>query len=131
MNQMVTEKAEQDVRNLSAEWAASERQGDTASMQHTLTDDFVGIGPRGFMLSKDEWIQRFTSGNLKYESLEWNEVRVRAYGDAAVVTGRASQKVRYQDQTMESDLRTTLVWIKQQGHWRLASWQASPILGRP
>ena len=83
------------------------------------------------MLTKDEWVQRFSSGDLKYESLEWDEVKVRSYGDAAVVTGREKQKVRYQNQPMESELRTTLVFVKQQGQWRLANVQFSPVLGRP
>ncbi len=131
MNPMVIEKTEQDVRKLVAEWAAAERKGDSASMQRTLTDDFVGIGPRGFMLSKDEWIQRFASGNLNYESLELDEVSVRAYGDAAVVTGRDRQRVKYQNQPMDSELRIMQVWIRQQGQWRLAGLQYSPILGRP
>jgi hypothetical protein len=32
---------------------------------------------------------------------------------------------------MESDLRTTLVFVKQEGHWQLANVQFSPVMGRP
>ncbi len=32
---------------------------------------------------------------------------------------------------MESELRTTLVWVKQNAGWLLASAQMSPILGMP
>ncbi len=44
-----------------------------------------------------------------YDYLEWDEVNVCSYGDAAVVTGRGRQKANYQGQPMESELRTTLV----------------------
>ncbi len=128
---MAQNNTEQDLERLAEDWASSERRGDTAFMQRTPTGDFAGIGPRGFMLAKDEWLERFTSGRLKYEYLEWDEVKVRVYGDAAVVTGRVKQEVSYQGQGMESDLRTTLVFVKQQGNWLLASLQFSPILGRP
>ncbi len=131
MNQKVIDNTIEDVKRLAKEWAASERRGDTAFMQRTLADDFVGIGPRGFMLAKNEWLQRFTSGALKYEYLEWDEANVRVYGDAALVTGRERQKVNYQGQPMESELRTTLAFVKQQGRWLLAGLQLSPILGRP
>ena len=47
------------------------------------------------------------------DRMEWDEVSVRSYGDAAVVTGRQHQKVKYQEQAMESELRTALVWVKQ------------------
>ncbi len=131
MDGVAGNRAEHDLEQIAEAWATAERDGDTAFMQRTLADDFEAIGPRGFMLNKEQWLQRFQSGNLKYECLEWDEVTVRPYGDAAVVTGRERQKVNYQGQPMESELRTTLVWVKQGGHWLLANAQMSPILGMP
>jgi DNA-binding NarL/FixJ family response regulator len=37
------------------------------------------------MLMKDQWLERHESGKLRYESIGWDEVQVRIYGDAAVV----------------------------------------------
>lgn len=45
-----------------AAWAAAERDGDTAFLADQLTDDFVGVGPWGFELSKEDWIARFAGG---------------------------------------------------------------------
>ncbi len=131
MDRVTDDRVAQDLKQIAQDWATAERNGDTAFMQRTLTDDFEAIGPRGFMLKKEQWLQRFQSGSLKYEYLEWDEVTVRPYGDAAVVTGRERQKVNYQGQPMESELRTTLVWVKQDGGWLLANAQMSPILGAP
>lgn len=82
------------------------------------------------MLTKSEWLQRIESGSLKYESLTWDEAKARLYSDAAIVTGRAMQKVNYQEQVMEAQLRTMLVFVKQEGRWWLAGVQFSPITGR-
>ncbi len=131
MDRVADDRVKQDLTRIAEEWATAERSGDTAFMERTLADDFMAIGPRGFVLTKEQWLQRFTSGSLKYEYLEWDEVNVRSYGDAALVTGRERQKVDYQGQGMESDLRTMLVWIKDDGRWLLANAQMSPILGRP
>ena len=131
MNRADATHVEREIAQISEYFAAAERQGDTAYMQRTLTDDFLAVGPRGFTLNKEQWLQRFTSGSLKYEYLEWDEANVRTYGDAAVVTGRERQKVNYEGQGMEMELRTTPVWVKQNGRWLLASAAMSPILGAP
>jgi ketosteroid isomerase-like protein len=131
MNQADVTRVDQELMQIAEGFAAAERQGDTAYMERTLTGDFLAIGPRGFLLNKEQWLQRFTSGSLKYEYLEWDEANVRTYGDAAVVTGRERQKVTYQGQGMEMELRTTLVWVKQSGRWLLASAAMSPILDAP
>ena len=130
MNTTTTNTTEQSLNKLAQDWAAAELRGDTAFLERTLADDFVGIGPRGFMLTKDDWLQRIKSGDLKYESLNWDEAKVRLYDKAAIVTGRAMQKVNYQGNVMEARLRTTLVFVNQQG-WQLAGLQFSPIVEGP
>jgi ketosteroid isomerase-like protein len=129
MNPITANNMEQELKKLSEEWAAAELRGDTAFLGRTLADDFVGIGPRGFMLTKEDWLQRITSGALKYDGFDWDEVQVRAYGDAAIVIGRQAQKARYQDRPIEGEFRTTLVFVRQQGGWLLAGLQLSPIAG--
>jgi ketosteroid isomerase-like protein len=122
-----------DLEKLGQAWAAAELRGDAAFLGRTLTDDFIGIGPRGFMLTKEQWLGRYASGSLRYDSFSWDEVRVRVYGDAAVLTGRQSQSgvVRPpgtdRDQDVTAQLRATLVFVKQNGDWRLAGLHLSPI----
>ena len=69
-------------------WAAAERDGDAATTDRLLTDDFVGIGPVGFELPKQAWLQRQTSGDLHYDDLSLDEVTTREYGDCAITTAR-------------------------------------------
>jgi ketosteroid isomerase-like protein len=116
---------------LSSEWAAAELRGDTPFLQYTLADDFVGIGPRGFMLTKDQWLARHQPGDLKHESFTWDEVNVRLYGDAAVATSRQGMKGTYQVQEVEGRFRVSQVFVKQNVRWLLAAIQLSPMAGGP
>jgi len=123
------------VEKLAEEWAAAELRRDTSSLAEILADDFVGIGPRGFTLTKGQWLSRHDTGSLGYEAFGLDEMEVRSYGDAAVMVCRQSAEGVYEDENGRFDIsyqfRATLVFVRQGGRWQLAGLQLSPILGRP
>ena len=123
------------LKRLIEEWAAAELRGDTDFLERALADDFVGVGPRGFMLTRQQWLSRHETGKLKYESFELDEVETRSYGDSAVTVCRQAAAGVYEDENVRYDirdrLRATLILVKQRGRWLLAGLQLSPILGRP
>ncbi len=123
------------VEKLAEEWAAAGLRGDTYSLAEILADDFVGVGPRGFTLTKGQWLSRHDTGSLGYEAFGLDEMEVRSYGDAAVMVCRQSAEGVYEDENGRFDIsdqfRATLVFVRQGGRWQLAGLQLSPILGRP
>jgi ketosteroid isomerase-like protein len=125
----------EELTRLVDNWANAELASDTNSLRATLADDFVGVGPRGFQLTREQWIDRHESRSLRYESFGLDEVGVRPYGDAAVVVCRQDADGVYEDDNGRYDIheqfRATLVFVRQQGRLRLAGLQLSPILGRP
>lgn len=125
----------QDVITLGENWAAAELRGDTTSLGEILAEDFVGVGPRGFMLTREQWLSRHDAGSLRYEAFGLDEVQARLYRDAAITVCRQSARGVYEDENGRFDLddqfRATLVFVKQGEGWRLAGLQLSPILGRP
>ncbi len=127
---MNREQIEQEVLRLADAWTTAELRGDTAFLETLLTDDFIGIGPLGFMLTKQEWLARHRSGDLKYEAFTLDEVKVRVYSDAAVLTGRQVQNAAYRGNPLPGQFRTTLVFVQQLEQWRLAGLQLSTI-GQP
>ena len=82
------------------------------------------------MLTKQEWLARHQSGDLKYASFSLDEVKVRVYNDAAILIGRQVQNGTYRGNSIQGQFRTTLVFVQQQGQWRLAGLHLSPI-GQP
>jgi ketosteroid isomerase-like protein len=120
-----------DLDTLLATWVDAERDGDAATTDRLLTDDFVGIGPVGFVLSKPAWLQRLTSGSLHYDSLGLTEVATRMYGSCAVTTARWNAKGTAQGHPLPEATRATLVSVSNDGDWRLGGIHFSFIAGTP
>ena len=82
-----------------------------------------------------QWIARHDTGSLEYRSFGLDEAEVRTYGDAAIVVCRQTAAGVYEDENGRYDIderfRATLVFVRQEGNWRLAGLQLSTILGRP
>jgi ketosteroid isomerase-like protein len=123
------------LEKLGEDWAAAELRGDTASLGRMLAEDFIAVGPRGFMLSREQWLSRHGSGSLTYKTFEWDEVEVRVHGDAAVMIGRQTASAVYQDgdvrHEIEDQFRTTLIFVEEEGRWLLLGLQLSTIAGPP
>lgn len=123
------------LEKLGEDWAAAEGRGDTGFLARVLADDFVAVGPRGFMLTKEQWLSRHDAGNLVYESFEWDEVRVRVHGGAAVMIGRQTAEGRYEDGDVRHEIRdqfrASLVFVEGEKGWLLLGLHLSPIAAPP
>src|SRR4051812_13741089 len=101
------------LERLGQDWAAAELGGDTTVLGRILAEDFVAVGPRGFMLTREQWLSRHDSGSLTYTVFEWDEVSVRVHGNAAVMVGRQTASAVYQDGDVKHEIqdqfRATLV----------------------
>ncbi len=117
---MNREQIEQEVAQLADAWATAELHSDTAFLKKLLVEDFVGVGPLGFLLTKQEWLARHQSGDMKYDVHTLDEVRVRTYTEAAIVIGRLTQQATYRGNPINAQMRTTLVFVRQYEQWHLA-----------
>ena len=122
---------ESDIEGFLAEWTAAERSGDAAALDKLLADDFTGVGPLGFTLSKQDWLDRHAAGDLTYRTFELADIAVRRYGDAAVVIAQQSAAGAYRGREVPGDLRVTLVVTDASGSRQLASAHMSFIAGTP
>ena len=113
--------SDHDINAFLATWADAERAGDAVTTDRLLTDDFVGIGPVGFVLPKPAWLHRQTSGGLRYDALSLDEVATREYGDCAITTARWNARGTAQGHPIPESTRATLVSIKEPDGWRMAT----------
>src|SRR5437879_12315879 len=80
------------------EWRTAELRGDVAVLDRILAADFIGIGPRGFVLNKQSWLGRHASGDFKYLNLEQRDPILRTYTDSAILFVTEESKTMYMGQ---------------------------------
>ena len=120
------------ILDLGRRWADAERRADIAALDALLADDFVAVGPRGFVLNRQQYLEPRRSGDLKTDALSWQDVSVRDYGAAVVSVGIVTQQAAYQGQDASGRFRVTQVAVQKAGRWQLAGIQFSgPISDGP
>jgi ketosteroid isomerase-like protein len=113
-------------------WTDAEERGDTGTLAELTTDDFTLVGPVGFVLGKQQWLDRYASGSFRTDSLSWDEVAVRDYGDAAVAVGKQTQRAEFQGNRADGEFRTTHVFVRgADGTWRMAGLHIGMLGGPP
>jgi ketosteroid isomerase-like protein len=122
---------EQVIRQLDHERIQAQIGADAVALDRIYANDFIGIGPSGTVRTKPQVISDFTSGDLKFQSITTDDVRVRVYGNTAVETGRSIMSGQDKGKTVPPDNRFTRVWVKQQGRWRLVANHYSSLITRP
>jgi ketosteroid isomerase-like protein len=121
------------VLDLVERWAAAEQQNDADLLGGLLADDFVGVGPFGFVLTREQWLARFGNG-LVNRSFRIEDPQVRDYGTAAVVVAALAQEMSWQGDDNSGRYRITLVTARSPERWLLASVHIGPLQippGRP
>lgn len=123
--------AEAEVHQLGQRWADAERRGDADDMEPLLADDFVLVGPLGFVLDRGQYLGSRRSGDLRHASFAWEEAQVRVYDQAAVAVGTQTQQTTYQGRDASGRFRATQFTVQRDGRWLLAGMHLSPIAQPP
>ncbi len=108
-----------DVLDLVGRWAEAEQDNDAGRLERLLADDFVGVGPLGFVLDRGQWLARFGDG-LENRAFTVEDPQVRDYGDAAVVVGVLAQETSFGGRDNSGRFRLTLVAVRPADRWLLA-----------
>ena len=101
--------------------------GDVAALDRMTSEDYTFITLRGELRTKSDILKGFASGSFHYESRQISDLKVRVYGDTAIVTGRSMQKGMENGKDYSGDYRFTRVYVKEKGHWVTVALQTTLI----
>ena len=112
---------------LETEWSAAILAADLATLERILADDFVQVGAFG-SFDKKQAIADLRSGKYKVTSMSPpRDMKVRFFGDVAVVTGAGEEKSTFQGKDTSGTWVWTDVWVKRKGRWQAVASQATPV----
>ena len=123
-----TEKAAQNsadekaVTQLVHEWLDALVKADLATLDRIIADDYIVTNSDGSVLGKQS-----LDPLIKFESATVEDLKVRLYGEAAVVTGTTTYKGSFNGRAFNSRGRFTDVWLKREGRWQVVASQESAL----
>jgi hypothetical protein len=120
--------AEQEILQLEHGIAEAVVKKDTAFVDRVWGDDFFYTGIRGELKGKADILAELKTGDLVFDVMEFDDIKVRVYGETVVVTGRATTKGRSPQGEITGVFRYTRVYVNRQGQWRLVAFQGTPIV---
>ena len=118
---------EQAVRQLLNDISAALERSDIAALDRIYADDYTLVNESGVLGTKAPRLAAIESGELKYESVGFDEVNVRMYGNTAVATYRVTSKGQSKGQGIGGQFRATSTYVKLKGRWQLVAAQVTRI----
>jgi ketosteroid isomerase-like protein len=106
-------------------WNAAHRTGDADALDRLWASDLEIDVPGMAPMTKAEALAFARTGRMRFERYETSQVKVRTYGDTAVVTGRLQRTRSVDNRQRADDWRFTKVYTRQAGTWRVVSFHAS------
>ena len=106
-------------------------KADTTFLANVLADDWMRINSKGIVQEKDSLLKELKEGFTKFNAMDASEVKVRVYGDTAVVTGRyvAEYQFRGREGVTELDVgRFGRVFVRRDGKWQYVHSQSTLVL---
>jgi ketosteroid isomerase-like protein len=121
---MALSPAEQELVAVENAWADAAVKADGAAIGRIYADEYLFTDEDGFVWNKSQDIANVTSGTYKPVSYKLEDMRVRIYGDAAVVTGRNVLQASFKGKDISGPYRFTDVFVKRDGRWQCVATQA-------
>ncbi len=114
-----------ELARLETMWNGAYMRGDAEALDQLWADDLIVTMTNMSVMTKPKAIGFLRYGRMKFPRYETSDIRIRVYGDAAVVTGRLQRARNINGQNVADDWRFTKVYIRRADRWQVVAWHAS------
>ena len=117
-----------DLKALDAKLTDAFKARDVKTIDKYTADDYIAIDPQGRVHDKKKHLEHLSKGTVKFDDLKETDVKVRVFGETAIVTGLLTLKGMVLDKDISGDYRWTRVYNKKGGDWQCVSEQHTYVL---
>jgi hypothetical protein len=101
--------------------------GDLDTLDQLVADRCRIVGPKGYHISKQEWIQTHASAVYEQVVLESVESDSVHYGDTAIRSDLQRSECRYRGELVTGLYRVMATWVRGPHGWQLAALQYTTV----
>ena len=108
------------------DWWQADKAKDEKALGQILADDWFYLGPDKTM-TKTQELTDLKKRDENIASLTLMDMKVRVYGNVAIVTFREHEDSTKKNTDSSGDYLYTDVFVKRQGHWQAVNSQGTPL----
>jgi ketosteroid isomerase-like protein len=116
-----------EIEGLEQDWRRALLASNMSELDHLLADDYLGVTANGTLETKADLLAMRRTGTIRFSQLDLSDLKVRVYGDTAVVTSKAEVSGTNGGTDISGRYRYTRVYNRRNGQWRIVSFEASRI----
>ena len=109
------------------QWLSAHLKLDLVLLDRLMADEFLQVNDRGELLSKQQVIASFKSGNRYWQEANSGEYKVQVYNEMAVICGSWQAKSVNTGQSFDYAARYVSVWVYRDKRWQMVSDQSTTI----
>lgn len=109
------------------DWAKAIIAADVEKIRQVLAPEVVLTTPDGTVLSREDDLAELARGEFKAEVFNPGDMKVKVYGNCAVVTGSTRVMGTYKGKKFQDQFRWTDTFVKRNGKWRIVASQATAM----
>ncbi len=120
--------SEEEVMLVENAWTRAHLDGDVATLEHLMADDYLKIEMDGSVSDRAATLAKYTPETRYWNYVAGDEYSVRVYGDTAVVIGRWTARGMNHGARFDYAARFLSVYVKRAGQWQMVSEQSTEIV---
>jgi ketosteroid isomerase-like protein len=124
---MTDEQLKQQFQQIEDSFNAAVISNRVEEIQKCITNDWVLVDSQGGIIPQEKFFSVLEQGLLSHSTMTKQILRVKVYGEIALVTGRGQNTATWQGQSIEADEWITDVYKKENDKWLCVLTHLTPV----